>query len=42
MKKNIKFELFLVLLIVLSLFSCAKSDDSSSGSSEATKMNVID
>ena len=40
MKKNIKFELFLVLLIVIGLFSCAKSDDSSSGSSEAAKMST--
>ena len=40
MKKNTKFELFLVLLIVFSLFSCAKSDDSSSGSSEAAKMST--
>lgn len=40
MKKIIKYEILFILVIVLSLLSCAKSDDSSSGSSEVTKMST--
>ena len=40
MKKNMKYEITFILVLVFSLFSCAKSDDSSSGASEVAKMST--